>query len=350
MAEQLHLGAGAGRQQVALKKGHSLMDWIRLKGKRQRAMAGVDGQGKKFVTVEELEAHAGPDGEIWMALHGFVFNITDYLDFHPGGHAQLMRGAGRDATALFDDYHRWVNYQSMLDMCVVGRLVKSKDSFPAPRKTTLSTPSSLHVPDTSFARPAPPPVSLSKSPSPSVSTLISSVESAAPQVRVTPAVPTIVLDGVKGTEQQQVQTVQQVHQVNGKDVPAPPTPITSSSDQIKAAAGFQLARILSVKHISSDTLDLLVQWPFAMDKAPVCGQHVWLRHTHHASSFQDRAYTPIPHTLQVTHCAMFKLTPSYNDSQTCKQVGNTWWWVHLSPFCACAWVRRVSVKDEVKWE
>eukprot|EP00049_Salpingoeca_infusionum_P006193 m.102550 g.102550 ORF g.102550 m.102550 type:complete len:141 (-) comp13225_c0_seq7:1911-2333(-) len=95
MAEQLHLGAGAGRQQVALKKGHSLMDWIRLKGKRQRAMAGVDGQGKKFVTVEELEAHAGPDGEIWMALHGFVFNITDYLDFHPGGHAQLMRGAVR---------------------------------------------------------------------------------------------------------------------------------------------------------------------------------------------------------------------------------------------------------------
>lgn len=29
--------------------------------------------------------------------------MTSYLDFHPGGIEELMRGAGKDATALFDE-------------------------------------------------------------------------------------------------------------------------------------------------------------------------------------------------------------------------------------------------------
>jgi cytochrome b involved in lipid metabolism len=29
--------------------------------------------------------------------------VTSYLDFHPGGIDELMRGAGKDATALFDE-------------------------------------------------------------------------------------------------------------------------------------------------------------------------------------------------------------------------------------------------------
>ena len=32
-----------------------------------------------------------------------MYNITPYLDFHPGGVEELMRGAGIDGTALFDE-------------------------------------------------------------------------------------------------------------------------------------------------------------------------------------------------------------------------------------------------------
>ncbi len=39
---------------------------------------------------------------VWTALKGNVFNITPYLDYHPGGVDELMKGAGRDCTALFD--------------------------------------------------------------------------------------------------------------------------------------------------------------------------------------------------------------------------------------------------------
>ncbi|EGD78180.1 hypothetical protein PTSG_09057 [Salpingoeca rosetta] len=115
-------GAGAGRLQVALKPGHSLMDWVKLKNKKGPSLAGSRRQSREPITKEELAQHKGPEGEIWMAIRGYVFNVTPYLDFHPGGRAQLMKGAGKDATKLFDHYHPWVNVAGMLDNCCVGKL------------------------------------------------------------------------------------------------------------------------------------------------------------------------------------------------------------------------------------
>ena len=34
---------------------------------------------------------------------GKVYNLTPYLEFHPGGIDELMRGAGKDSTQLFDE-------------------------------------------------------------------------------------------------------------------------------------------------------------------------------------------------------------------------------------------------------
>ena len=33
---------------------------------------------------------------------GKVYNVTRFLNYHPGKKSQLMRGAGNDCTALFD--------------------------------------------------------------------------------------------------------------------------------------------------------------------------------------------------------------------------------------------------------
>jgi cytochrome b involved in lipid metabolism len=35
-------------------------------------------------------------------LPGRVYNVTHYMDFHPGGDAELMRGIGQDGTNLFN--------------------------------------------------------------------------------------------------------------------------------------------------------------------------------------------------------------------------------------------------------
>ena len=34
---------------------------------------------------------------------GRVYNVTPYMEFHPGGEDELMRGAGKDGTSLFDE-------------------------------------------------------------------------------------------------------------------------------------------------------------------------------------------------------------------------------------------------------
>ena len=35
-------------------------------------------------------------------VKGMVYNVTPYMDYHPGGEDELMKAAGRDGTELFD--------------------------------------------------------------------------------------------------------------------------------------------------------------------------------------------------------------------------------------------------------
>ena len=36
-----------------------------------------------------------------------VYDVSQYLEFHPGGIPELMRAAGTDATALFNQVSAW---------------------------------------------------------------------------------------------------------------------------------------------------------------------------------------------------------------------------------------------------
>ncbi|XP_052571986.1 cytochrome b5 reductase 4 isoform X2 [Peromyscus californicus insignis] len=111
--------ASQGRSKVPLKQGRSLMDWIRL------TRSGKDLTGLKGrlidVTEEELKTHNKKD-DCWICIRGLVYNVSPYMEYHPGGEDELMRAAGADGTDLFNEVHRWVNYESMLKECLVGRM------------------------------------------------------------------------------------------------------------------------------------------------------------------------------------------------------------------------------------
>uniref|UniRef100_A0A674AJ59 Cytochrome b5 reductase 4 n=1 Tax=Salmo trutta TaxID=8032 RepID=A0A674AJ59_SALTR len=109
----------SGRNKVALKPGHSLMDWFRV-AKSGRDLTGLRGR-LIDVTEEELQKHNTRD-DCWTCIRGMVYNVSPYMDFHPGGEEELMKAAGIDGTDLFDQVHRWVNYESMLKECLVGRM------------------------------------------------------------------------------------------------------------------------------------------------------------------------------------------------------------------------------------
>ncbi|XP_073445752.1 cytochrome b5 reductase 4 isoform X2 [Dendrobates tinctorius] len=115
---QQRVSAG-GRSKIPLKPGRSLMDWIKLKSS-SKDLTGLKGRLIE-VTEEELAKH-NKKTDCWTCIRGLVYNITPYMEYHPGGEEELMKAAGIDGTQLFDQVHRWVNYESMLKECLIGRM------------------------------------------------------------------------------------------------------------------------------------------------------------------------------------------------------------------------------------
>ncbi|CAD8101256.1 unnamed protein product [Paramecium sonneborni] len=75
----------------------------------------------KNYTAEEVSKHNKP-GDVWTVLNGKVYDISLYLDYHPGGVEKLMLGAGKDCTKLFNQFHSWVNGHAFLEQDYIGNL------------------------------------------------------------------------------------------------------------------------------------------------------------------------------------------------------------------------------------
>uniref|UniRef100_A0ACD5XYL4 Uncharacterized protein n=1 Tax=Avena sativa TaxID=4498 RepID=A0ACD5XYL4_AVESA len=111
----------AVRAKVPFEKGYSPMDWLKLT-RTHPDLPGLKGQtNRRLITLEEVKQHKTGDC-IWTVLKGRVYNIGPYMKFHPGGVDMLMKGAGKDCTALFNKYHAWVNAEFLLEKCLVGYL------------------------------------------------------------------------------------------------------------------------------------------------------------------------------------------------------------------------------------
>ncbi|KAF9466631.1 cytochrome b5 [Collybia nuda] len=109
---------------VALAPGRSPLDWASLKSSGQD-LRGVDTLLR--IPPSVLKKHNKRD-DAWSSFHGKVYNITPYMEYHPGGERDLLRVAGRDGTKLFASTHAWVNVDFMLDACLVGFLVAEPSS------------------------------------------------------------------------------------------------------------------------------------------------------------------------------------------------------------------------------
>lgn len=100
-------------KKVPLTAGHSALDWARI------SSGSTGPRTNRRVTKEELEQHR-TESDIWIVLGKKVYDVTEYVSFHPGGVQALIEVAGTDATELFMEYHPWVNYDSLLRKCFVG--------------------------------------------------------------------------------------------------------------------------------------------------------------------------------------------------------------------------------------
>lgn len=134
--------------------------------------------GVTLLTREEVARHNTPS-DMWTIYRGNVYNITPFLDYHPGGEEELLKAAGTDCTELYDTIHPWVNADAVLGHLKLGPLrgmspvktktpalseingdarTRSRADFVSPNKVISPVDKSLrpnHSPDSSMNNWAP---------------------------------------------------------------------------------------------------------------------------------------------------------------------------------------------------
>ncbi|CAL7952123.1 unnamed protein product [Xylocopa violacea] len=76
-------------------------------------------------SLKEVAKHNGTDGEtIWIVVHDMVYDVTNYMDKHPGGRELLEEYAGQDATRGFEETGHSSDAKRILKSFIVGELVE----------------------------------------------------------------------------------------------------------------------------------------------------------------------------------------------------------------------------------
>lgn len=66
---------------------------------------GSDTGANRVISAEELARHSSRDEQVWVALNGRVYDLTEYVEEHPGGVEAVLDVAGMDGTEHFSAVH-----------------------------------------------------------------------------------------------------------------------------------------------------------------------------------------------------------------------------------------------------
>ncbi|KAA1466469.1 cytochrome b5 [Dentipellis sp. KUC8613] len=78
---------------------------------------------EKTITYAQLLEHNKKDN-LWALIHGKVYDVTKFLDEHPGGDEVILSEAGKDATEAFEDVGHSDEARELLPGMLVGEFEK----------------------------------------------------------------------------------------------------------------------------------------------------------------------------------------------------------------------------------
>ncbi|XP_073054705.1 cytochrome b5-like [Primulina eburnea] len=94
--------------------------------------------GKLFTLAEISEHNSKKD--CWLLINGKVYDVTKFLDDHPGGDDVLLTATGKDATDDFEDVGHSSSARATMDEFFVGEIdsstIQSKAQYTPPPKQT----------------------------------------------------------------------------------------------------------------------------------------------------------------------------------------------------------------------
>ncbi|XP_045763339.1 cytochrome b5-like [Maniola jurtina] len=85
-------------------------------------------------------------------IENIVYDVTKFLDDHPGGHEVLLNVAGKDASEDFDDVGHSTDAKEMMKKYIIGELVEEDKVQPKRKQfsTWSETESQANKNDGSF--------------------------------------------------------------------------------------------------------------------------------------------------------------------------------------------------------
>ncbi|KAF5746324.1 cytochrome b5 [Tripterygium wilfordii] len=98
----------------------------------------MGGEGKVFVLSEVAEHNTSKD--CWLVIDGKVYDVTKFMEDHPGGDEVLLSATGKDATDDFEDVGHSSTAKAMMDEFYIGDIDKSTILT----KTTYTPPKQPH--------------------------------------------------------------------------------------------------------------------------------------------------------------------------------------------------------------
>ncbi|XP_019180982.1 PREDICTED: cytochrome b5-like [Ipomoea nil] len=76
---------------------------------------------KRLVSCNEVSLHNTPK-DCWVIINAKAYNVTNFLNEHPGGEDVLLAAAGKDASEEFEDAGHGSAARLMLDEFYVGEV------------------------------------------------------------------------------------------------------------------------------------------------------------------------------------------------------------------------------------
>ncbi|KAG0169911.1 Cytochrome b5 [Apophysomyces sp. BC1034] len=87
----------------------------------------------KLYTHEEVAKHGGRD-DLWMIIDNKVYDITPFIDEHPGGEEVLFDEGARDATGPFEDVGHSEDARELLVKYYLGDVDPSSKPVALPQQ------------------------------------------------------------------------------------------------------------------------------------------------------------------------------------------------------------------------
>ncbi|XP_033607620.1 cytochrome b5 isoform X2 [Cryptotermes secundus] len=77
----------------------------------------------KLYRREEVAKKNNSQGA-WIVIHNSIYNVTEFLNEHPGGEEVLLEQAGNDGTEAFEDVGHSTDARELMKKYKIGEVVE----------------------------------------------------------------------------------------------------------------------------------------------------------------------------------------------------------------------------------